>query len=231
MDSVLSVLLSFLRRLRFTGDYIKRVVGRWVLLLAFLGRRSTRSAWLHTWPGEPGTFRLKPRPAEPSFPCARASTTHSVLGGSAVSRENVVAGSVVPAPVSLHEHAPRQTTTTTPSAPSYMHEPLSPPTDHGSRRGQSSSSVIVEAQNPSTESFPITSSTSPPPLTNKPPAIGSPTTYSSDGRTASRAYRPSTSAHVPWRLARPSCIPAEPSFPSVEARGYSVAPILSFIYI
>ena len=31
MVSVLNVLLSFLRRLRFTGDYIKRFVGRWVL--------------------------------------------------------------------------------------------------------------------------------------------------------------------------------------------------------
>ncbi|KAI0250654.1 hypothetical protein BJV78DRAFT_1217759, partial [Lactifluus subvellereus] len=171
MDSVLSVLLSFLRRLRFTGYCIKRFVGRWVLLLAFLGRRSTGP-----------TFRLKPKPADPSFPCAWASTTHSVLGGSAVSREYVVAGSAVPAPVtavSLHEHAPRQTTTTTPPASLYMHEPLSPPTDHGSRRGQSSSSVVVGVQNPSTESLPITSSTSPPPLTNEPPAIGSLTTYSS----------------------------------------------------
>ncbi|KAI0250646.1 hypothetical protein BJV78DRAFT_544370 [Lactifluus subvellereus] len=162
MDSVLSVLLSFLRRLRFTGYYIKRFVGRWVLLLAFRGRKLFQVARRRPWPGEPGTsrFRLKPRPTEPSFPCARASTTHSVLGGSAVSREHVVAGSAVPAPVSLHdlEHTPRQTTTATPSASSHMHEPLSPPTDHGSRRGRSSSSIMVVVQDPSTESLSITSS-------------------------------------------------------------------------
>ena len=152
MVSVLNVLLYFLRRLRFTGDYIKRFVGRWVLLLAFIGRRSSTGAWLRTWPGDP-----TPNPAEPSFPCARASTTQSVSDGSAVSREYVVAGCAVPAPVSLQEHAPRQTTTITQSASPYGHEPSTSPTDHGSRREQSSSSVVVEVQSPSTESLPITS--------------------------------------------------------------------------
>ncbi|KAI0248228.1 hypothetical protein BJV78DRAFT_826291 [Lactifluus subvellereus] len=64
-----------------------------------------------------------------------------------------------------------------PSPATYTHEPLSPPTDHSSRRRRSSGSVAVNIQNPSTES--LASSSSPLPLTNEPLAIGIPTAHSS----------------------------------------------------
>ncbi|KAI0250650.1 hypothetical protein BJV78DRAFT_544493 [Lactifluus subvellereus] len=59
-----------------------------------------------------------------------------------------------------------------------MHEPLSPPTDHRSRRGQSSSSVVEEVQNPPTESLPITSSIASGILVHEEPPQLSPTASS-----------------------------------------------------
>jgi len=65
-----------------------------------------------------------------------------------------------------------------PSSP-YQHEPLSPPSVHGHRRRQSSTSVVVAVENPSTESLPLSTLINPPKLTDEPFAVGSPTARSS----------------------------------------------------
>ncbi|KAI0301654.1 hypothetical protein B0F90DRAFT_1936389 [Multifurca ochricompacta] len=64
-----------------------------------------------------------------------------------------------------------------PSVSSHTHAPLSPPIIPGRR--QSSTSVIVGIENPSTESLPLSPSSNLPPLTDEPYAIGSPTAHSS----------------------------------------------------
>ena len=64
-----------------------------------------------------------------------------------------------------------------PSASSaYTHEPLSPPEV---RRRQSSTSFVVDVQNPSTDSLPISPSTTNPPVSEEPLAIDSATAHSS----------------------------------------------------
>ncbi|KAF8496527.1 hypothetical protein F5888DRAFT_394389 [Russula emetica] len=66
-----------------------------------------------------------------------------------------------------------------PSASSaYTHQPLSPPT-HEVRRMQSSTSFVVDVQNPSTESLPISPSTTNPPITEEQLALESTTAHSS----------------------------------------------------
>ncbi|KAI9438667.1 hypothetical protein H4582DRAFT_189065 [Lactarius indigo] len=67
----------------------------------------------------------------------------------------------------------------TPSVSSPAHAPLSPPSLHGHRRRQSSTSVIVGVVNPSTDSLPLSPSTNLPPLTDEPYDIGSPIDQSS----------------------------------------------------
>ena len=61
---------------------------------------------------------------------------------------------------------------------SYTHEPLSPPPMSEIRRRQSST-IIVDIQNPSTESLSIASPTNPPHITDEPFAIDSSTDHSS----------------------------------------------------
>jgi hypothetical protein len=63
-----------------------------------------------------------------------------------------------------------------PSAVSHVHvhEPLSPPSLHGHRRRQSSTSVIVGIVTPSTESLPLSPLPNQRPLTDEPYTIGSP---------------------------------------------------------
>jgi hypothetical protein len=63
-----------------------------------------------------------------------------------------------------------------PASSSYTHEPLSPPPSDVRRR-QSATSVVVEVQNPSTESLPI--STNPPHVTEEPFDMDSSTVHSS----------------------------------------------------
>jgi hypothetical protein len=59
-----------------------------------------------------------------------------------------------------------------PSASStYTHEPLSPPPMNEARRRRSSTSVMVDVQNPSTESLPLSSLTNPPQITEEPLAL------------------------------------------------------------
>ncbi|KAH9979764.1 hypothetical protein BJV74DRAFT_121406 [Russula compacta] len=82
------------------------------------------------------------------------------------------------------------------SASSYTHEPLSPPLTHGTRRRQSSTSVVVDIQNPSTESLPISSPTNPPQLTDEPFAIDSATAHSSPTSTTADLHDES-SQHLP----------------------------------
>ena len=66
-----------------------------------------------------------------------------------------------------------------PTASSYTHEPLSPPPMDGNRRKQSSTSVVFNVQNPSTDSLPLSSSTNPPQITGEPFALDSATAHSS----------------------------------------------------
>jgi hypothetical protein len=65
-----------------------------------------------------------------------------------------------------------------PSVSSHAHEPLSPPPMDGNQRKQSSTSVVIEFENPSTESLPL-SSVNPPQLTEEPFTIDTTTAHSS----------------------------------------------------
>ncbi|KAH8987900.1 hypothetical protein EDB92DRAFT_1948398 [Lactarius akahatsu] len=74
----------------------------------------------------------------------------------------------------------RKSPINTPSVTSPAHAPLSPPSLHGNpNRRQSSTSVIVGVENPSTDSLPLSPSTNRPPLTDEPYTIGSPIDQSS----------------------------------------------------
>jgi hypothetical protein len=111
MPSILKILLDFLRKLRLPR--VNRCPGLWASFVAFICRRFV--LW-RLWLKNMDTFR-KARPAEPSFPCIGARG-YSVLGSSAKIKEHVVAASTVPTSASLtnlHDRAPRQTTTATPS--------------------------------------------------------------------------------------------------------------------
>src|SRR6266702_684866 len=66
-----------------------------------------------------------------------------------------------------------------PSITPHAHAPLSPPNLHGHRRMQSSKSVVVGIESPSTASLPLSPSTDPPPLTEEPYTICSPTNHTS----------------------------------------------------
>ena len=61
----------------------------------------------------------------------------------------------------------------------YTHQPPSTPTSNEVRRRRSSTSLVVDVQNPSTESLPIATSTINPPITEEPLAMESVTTLSS----------------------------------------------------
>lgn len=65
-----------------------------------------------------------------------------------------------------------------PSPSSYSHEPLSPPLDRHNKK-RSSTSLVFNVQNPSTESLPISSVMNPQPLTEEPFGIDSATAHSS----------------------------------------------------
>jgi len=102
-----SILLKFLRILHLARQYIGRVSSRWTLLIVLLGRRLSK--WRACWPGKPGSSK----PAESSIPSNSrgAKSLFSVSGGSAASREYVVAASTVPASASqgsLHGRAEGQ---------------------------------------------------------------------------------------------------------------------------
>ena len=62
---------------------------------------------------------------------------------------------------------------------SYTHEPLGTPLTTELRRRRSSTSVVVEVQNPSTRSLPISFSTNPPQITDEPFAMDSSPDHSS----------------------------------------------------
>jgi hypothetical protein len=98
MASVLKVLFVFLHKFGLSGNYIKRFAGRWPLFLAFLARRL--SLWLFLWHKEPGTSRWKPTPTETPSPCAGVNI-YTVSRGPTGLRENMLAGSTVPASASL----------------------------------------------------------------------------------------------------------------------------------
>lgn len=66
-----------------------------------------------------------------------------------------------------------------PSPSSYSHEPLSPPSMDRINKKRSSTSVVLNVQNPSTESLPISSTTNPPPLMEEPFSLDSATAHSS----------------------------------------------------
>jgi hypothetical protein len=70
----------------------------------------------------------------------------------------------------------RNSPITPPTAVSHVHvhEPLSPPSLHGHRRRQSSTSVVVGIVTPSTESLPLSPLPNQHPLTDEPYTIGSP---------------------------------------------------------
>jgi hypothetical protein len=113
MPSVLKILVEFLRRFRFPRGYSRRYSGLWASFLAFISRRL--GLW-RLWHKKPCTFR-NARPAEASFPSVGARG-YSVLGSSADFREYAVAASAIPTSASLqnlHDNAPRQTRTATPS--------------------------------------------------------------------------------------------------------------------
>ena len=59
----------------------------------------------------------------------------------------------------------------------YRHQPLGPPTSNGVRRRQTST-IMVDVQNPSTESLPTTPLATSPPLTEEPLAMESATAHS-----------------------------------------------------
>jgi hypothetical protein len=82
-------------------------------------------------------------------------------------------------PFSLHEDIKVNPIIQPPASSSYTHEPLSPPTMSEIRRRQSSTSVVVDIQNPSTDSLPISTSTNLPQITDEPFNIDSPTVRSS----------------------------------------------------
>jgi len=65
-----------------------------------------------------------------------------------------------------------------PSPSSYTHEPLSPPSIRNNKK-RSSTSLVFNVQNPSTDSLPISSTVNPPALTEEPFAIDSATAHSS----------------------------------------------------
>ncbi|KAF8257609.1 hypothetical protein EI94DRAFT_1757514 [Lactarius quietus] len=88
-----------------------------------------------------------------------------------------------------------------PSAVSTVHEPLSPPSHHGHRRRQSSTSVVVVGiETPSTESLPLSPLVNRHPLTDEPYTIGSPDELPSavadapDAREGSLQHSPTASS-------------------------------------
>ncbi|KAI0253082.1 hypothetical protein BJV78DRAFT_239212 [Lactifluus subvellereus] len=127
MASVLKALLDFLHKLYSSGNYIKHFSWRFVLFLAFLGRKLRR-----LWPGESGTARRKSTPTEPPSPCARASS-RTASRDSAGLKENLVACSIFPTSArgpGLQDPGrgrTRQPATTIPLVS------LHPPVDHPSR--------------------------------------------------------------------------------------------------
>ena len=74
-----------------------------------------------------------------------------------------------------------------PSPSSYTHEPLSPPLDRNNKK-RSSTSLVFNLQNPSTESLPTSSEMNPKPLTDEPFAIDSATAHSSPGAIPADLY-------------------------------------------
>jgi hypothetical protein len=66
-----------------------------------------------------------------------------------------------------------------PSPSAYTHEPLSPPTMDRNNKKRSSTSLVFNVQNPSTDSLPISSTVNPLPLTEEPFAIDTTTAHSS----------------------------------------------------
>ena len=82
-------------------------------------------------------------------------------------------------PFPLHEDTKVNPVFQPPASTSYTHEPLSPPTMSEIRRRQSSTSVVVDVQNPSTDSLPISTLANHPQISNEPFDIDSPTVHSS----------------------------------------------------
>jgi hypothetical protein len=195
------ILLTILSKLRFAMGYTKCcLVGRLARLLsAFLGREFSK--WCHSRPGIPGTLK----PSDPPLH-GTVANSYSVSGGPAIVKQYTVASSV-PASTSLpslHERvekhplrpSPEIVTTNLPSldhedgrvspalqpsAPSpYAHRSLSPSHMDEIRRELSLTSFVVDVQDPSTESLPITPSATNP-ITDEPLTMESATAHSSPG--------------------------------------------------
>ncbi len=136
MASVLKVFLNFLCKLlcklRFTGGFIPHCFKSCAPFLAFLGRRL--GIW-RLWNNGKGTFQR----AECSFP-----------GTGAVRQDHAVACSNIPESA----RHPSATAAAVQQAQLASHSSLNPTGVHGHRRGQSSTSVVVGIENPSTESLP-----------------------------------------------------------------------------
>ena len=82
-------------------------------------------------------------------------------------------------PSSLHGDGKVNTVVQSRASSSYTHEPLSPPSMSEIRRRQSSTSVVVDVQYPSTDPLPISASSNPPQISDEPFGVGSPTVHSS----------------------------------------------------
>ena len=184
--------LEFLR-MRVIRFAIKRFPGRWASFLTLLSRKLI--VWWRLW------FGIFGRPKSAKSPSLEnQASSYSVSGGSAVVKEYVIAASYVPTLAShpgLHERTDEQLETVgarppvphvdgivnpvvQPSASSFhTHEPLSPPPMNDLCRRQSSTSVVVDDQNLSTDSLPTSSSTNLPRITDEPIAIDTATGHSS----------------------------------------------------
>jgi hypothetical protein len=196
------IFLTILSKLRLVMGCTKCCLGRLARLLsAFLGREFSK--WWHSRPGNPGTRALKP--SDPPLH-GTAASSYSVSGGPTIVKQYTVASSV-PASTSLpnlHERVEkhplrpspeiitmglpsldhedgRVSPVLQPSAPSpYAHRSLSPSPMNEIRRELSLTSFVVDVQNPTTESLPITPSATNP-ITDEPLTMESATAHSSPG--------------------------------------------------
>jgi hypothetical protein len=117
--------------------------------------------------------RSRERPTRPSTPATRPHTPTHPTHTTQPPRLEIITS--LPSP----QGDGRLNPVVQPSASSsYTHEPLSPPPMSEIRRRQSST-IVVDIQNPSTESLSIASPINPPQITDEPFAIDSSTVHSS----------------------------------------------------
>jgi len=116
----------------------------------------------------PDPSRSRDRPSRPSTPTTRPHTPYQFP------RLEIITSNP---PHVAYEDGRVSPVVQPPSVSPHSHEPLSPPPMDGNQRKQSSTSVVIEFENPSTESLPL-SSINPPQLTEEPFTIDTPTANS-----------------------------------------------------